>query len=118
MQTYKDLNVWKKSIELTIEIYEVTKFFPSDEKFGLTSQMRRCCVSIPSNIAEGYGRRGQKENANFINIAYGSALELETQIIIANKLEYNTEANWEKIDNLLLDVIKLLYKYRDYLQNK
>lgn len=78
MQTYKDLIVWQKSIELVVEIYKITSLFPSEEKFGLVSQMRRCSVSISSNIAEGYARRNKKENANFVNISYGSATELET----------------------------------------
>ena len=116
MQTYKDLLVWQKSIELTVELYKVTKLLPQEEKFGLISQMRRCCVSIPSNIAEGYARRGKKENANFINIAYGSAVELETQIIISKKLEFLNESSWQKIDTILIEVLKLLYNYRKYLQ--
>ncbi len=116
MQTYKDLMVWQKSIELTVKLYEVTKLLPTEERFGLISQMRRCCVSIPSNIAEGYARRGKKENANFINIAYGSAVELETQVIIAKKLNFIDDSYWNRIDEILLEVLKLLYNYRKYLQ--
>ncbi len=116
MQTYKDLNVWKKSIDLTIEIYRITKLFPVDERFGLISQMRRCCVSIPSNITEGYARRGRKENAHFVNIAYGSASELETQIIISKKLKFIPEREWVKTEKLLLETLKLLYNYRGHLQ--
>lgn len=95
MQTYKDLLVWQKSIDLVIEIYTVTSSFPSEEKFGLVSQMRRAAVSIPSNIAEGYARKNRKENAQFVNIAFGSGTELETQIIIAQRLAFSN-IQWEK----------------------
>jgi len=115
MQTYKDLIVWQKSIKLTVEIYRLTALFPSEEKFGITSQMRRCVISIPSNVAEGFGRRGKKENAQFINIAYGSATELETQIIIAKELKLALIKEWRKAEQLLEDVLKLLYNYRVYL---
>ena len=77
--------------------------------------MRRCVISIPSNVAEGFGRRGKKENAQFINIAYGSATELETQIIIAKELKLALIKEWRKAEQLLEDVLKLLYNYRVYL---
>jgi len=114
--TYKDLIVWQKSIELVIEVYRLTTLFPSEEKFGLVSQMRRCTVSVPSNIAEGFARRNKKENAQFINIAYGSAIELETQIIISKKLAFLNLVQWEKTDGLLNEVLRMLYKYRDVLK--
>ena len=116
MQTYKDLTVWNKSIELTMEIYRLTKLFPQEEKFGLVSQMRRCAVSIPSNIAEGFARRGKRENAQFINISYGSATEFETQIIISKKLNFFEEDNWCETQKLLEEILKLLYNYRAYLK--
>lgn len=115
MQTYKDLIVWQKSIALTVEIYRVTALFPSNERFSLVSQMRRAVVSIPSNIAEGYGRRGAKENAHAINIAYGSATELETQVIIAKQTNMVDIGQWSVTDTLLQEVLKLLYNYRAYL---
>ncbi len=113
MSTYKDLIVWQKFIQLVVEIYKLTKLFPSEEKFGLISQMRRCAVSISSNTAEGYARNNKKENANFINIAYGSATELETQIIISKELELIEENKWQITDGLLLEVLRMLYKYRE-----
>ncbi len=82
IQSYKDLVVWQKSIELVNEIYTITKQFPKTEMFVLASQMQRSGVSIPSNIAEGFGRKGSKEFVQFLYIAYASSLELETQIII------------------------------------
>lgn len=115
MQTYKDLIVWQKSIELVLEIYKITGQFPNDEKFGLVSQMRRCSVSVPSNIAEGYARKNRKENAQFVNISFGSATELETQIIISKKLNFLEETQWNKIDKLLDEILRMLYRYRESL---
>jgi four helix bundle protein len=88
MHNYKELNVWKRSIKLTVEVYKLSKLFPSDEKFGLTSQIRKCSVSVPSNIAEGAGRRTDGEFVNFLGIAHGSICELETQLYVALELEY------------------------------
>jgi len=77
--------------------------------------MKRCSISIPSNIAEGYARKNKKENAHFINISFGSATELETQIIISKKLNFINNNQWEKVDQLLLEVLRMLYKYRQAL---
>ena len=85
---HKDLDVWKKSIELVTEIYSVTSNFPNEEKFGIVSQIRRAAVSIPSNIAEGCARYSDKEALHFLDIAAGSLAELETQLIIANNLGF------------------------------
>lgn len=85
---HKDLEAWKLSIELVTDIYEITKQFPQTEIYGLTNQMRRCAVSIPSNLAEGAARATQKETLRFIDIAIGSLAELETQVIIAQNLNY------------------------------
>jgi len=115
MNSYKDLLVWQKSIDLVVEIYHLTKLFPVEEKFCLVSQMRRSVVSITSNIAEGYARKNRRENAQFINIAYGSAVELETQIIISCKLNIINNNQWEKASSLLIEVQKMLYRYRETL---
>ena len=88
MKTHKDLIVWKKGIELVKVIYLITDDFPKSEQFGLVSQMRRCAVSIPSNIAEGCGRNSDKELIQFLYIALGSSSELETQIIISSELNF------------------------------
>ena len=77
--------------------------------------MKRCSISIPSNIAERYARKNKKENAHFINISFGSATELETQIIISKKLNFINNNQWEKVDQLLLEVLRMLYKYRQAL---
>ena len=86
MNQFKNLKVWQRAIDLVVQVYELTSKFPDKEKFGLTNQINRCSVSIVSNIAEGAGRNSKKEFNNFLGIALGSTCELETQLIIANKL--------------------------------
>ncbi|MDO8621003.1 MAG: four helix bundle protein [Candidatus Levybacteria bacterium] len=108
MATYKELIVWKKAIELVKEIYLLTEKFPRSEIYGIISQMRRAAVSIPSNIAEGYGRKSPKEYAQFYSIAYGSGLELETQLIISKDLKFVKLQDFTKSDNLLTEVLKML----------
>ncbi len=115
MQSHKELDVWKKSMELTTKIYRITKLLPDTEKFGLITQMRRCCVSIPSNIAEVFGRKFRKENARFVGIAYSSGLELETQISICKNLEFIPGNSWNETENILSSILKMLFKYREYL---
>lgn len=88
MKSHKDLDVWKKSIDLVTEIYSLTTLLPENEKFGLINQMRRCSVSIPSNIAEGAGRQYEKEFRRFLYMALGSLSELETQLIISKNLNF------------------------------
>jgi len=87
VKSYKDLIVWQKGMELVKEVFVLTDKFPRSEVFGITSQMRRAAVAIPSNIAEGYGRKSLAYNHQFFSIAYGSALELETQTIISKDLK-------------------------------
>jgi four helix bundle protein len=94
-RSYKDLEVWKLSIELVKEIYRITEKFPPSEIYGLTNQMRRAAVSIPSNIAEGQERNSAKEFRQFLAIALGSVAEIETQLIIAKEIHYLTEAEVE-----------------------
>ncbi len=91
IKTIRDLKIWRKSIELVKEIYKVTEKFPSGEQYGLVSQMRRAAVSIPSNIAEGFRRKHNKEYKQFLCIALGSSAELETQIVISKELDYIDE---------------------------
>lgn len=91
IQSHKDLVVWQKSIDLVIDIYGLTKTFPREELFGIISQMRRAAVYVPSNIAEGRNRATRKEYRHFLLIAYGSANELETQLLISTRLGYITQ---------------------------
>jgi four helix bundle protein len=106
IESYKQLKVWQRSIELVKEIYQITKQFPKSELYGLYIQMRRSAISIPSNIAEGYRRRGVKEYIRFLSIANASAAELETQIIIS-KFQYSKIA-FRKAESLLEEVQKML----------
>ncbi|MGB6607166.1 MAG: four helix bundle protein, partial [Atribacterota bacterium] len=93
IKNFQDLRIWQIGIEVVKDIYIVTKKFPKEELYGLTSQMRRSAVSVPSNIAEGFRRYHNKEYKQFLHIALGSCAELETQIIIANELDYINEIN-------------------------
>lgn len=86
MNNYKELIIWQKAVDLGVKVYEITKSFPKDEMYGLTSQMRRSAVSISSNIAEGAGRNSKKDFNYFLSISYGSSCELETQAIIAERV--------------------------------
>lgn len=98
INSYKDLIVWQKSFELVIEIYKLTNLFPKSEIYGLVSQMRRCVVSIPSNIAEGFIRKHRKEYAQFISIAFGSGAELETQLLLSKELKFVSEEEFIKFE--------------------
>lgn len=105
---HKKLNVWSDAVNLAQQIYKVTERFPSNEQFGLTSQVRRAAVSIPSNIAEGAARQTKKEFLNFLHIAKGSLSELDTQLEIASRLEYLDQARWEALDERLERIDRML----------
>ena len=104
MHKIEDLKIWKKSIELTKSVYVICADLPSEERFGLISQLKRCAVSIPSNIAEGAGRNSTKEFIHFLSIANGSSYELQTQLILATELNLISE---EKIKPLLTNIIEI-----------
>src|SRR3989344_4380713 len=108
LKSYKELIVWQKAMQLVEEIFILTDNFPKSEIYGIISQMRRAAISIPSNIAEGYGRKSAREYSQFYSIAYGSALELETQLIIAKRLGFADTKRFEKSENLLEEVLKML----------
>lgn len=114
IKNFQDLRIWQKGIEVVKDIYILTKIFPKEELYGLTSQMRRSAISIPSNIAEGFRRYHNKEYKQFLYIALGSCAELETQIIIANELDYINETNKteliEKIKYICRMTVKLIQK--------
>ena len=116
-QSYKELIVWQKAMDLVILIYRITEKFPEEEKFGLISQMRRCAVSIPSNIAEGRRRSTRKDYRSFIITAYGSGSELETQIEIAERLKYIDKNDLAKVGGLLEEVMKMLNKFLSTLKS-
>ena len=118
MKTHKDLDVWKFSINLVIDVYKLLKKFPDDEKYGIISQMKRCSVSIPSNIAEGAARSSSKEFAHFLSISLGSLAELETQIIISEKLCFISNENSELLINNLTIIRKMLLGLKRSLKDK
>lgn len=110
LESYQQLTVWQKSIELVVEIYKLTESFPKTEVFGLTSQIKRSAISIPSNIAEDYSRKHRQEYIQFARISYGSGAELETQLLIAKKLNFVDANKFEKSDILLNEIMKMLNK--------
>jgi four helix bundle protein len=107
-QSFRDLVVWQRAIELTLAVYKVTSGFPDSERFGLTNQMRRAAVSVASNIAEGYGRSTKGEYILFLGHARGSCSEIETQIVIAKALTFGTPPNIALAESLCRDVGRLL----------
>jgi four helix bundle protein len=108
MNNYKELKVWQKSIDLSTEVYKLTSSFPKEEIYGLTSQIRRSVISISSNIAEGSGRASNKDFGHFLSISLGSAFELETQIIIAEKLNMIEMELTGKIQNEIIEIQKMI----------
>ena len=116
MHSYKELKVWQQSVDLAEVIYKLTKAFPDSEKFGLTSQMRRCSVSIASNIAEGAGRNSPKEFAVFLGYAYGSSCELETQMLIANKIDLIDKVDKENFDSAIESIQKMIFSLKKTLK--
>ena len=118
IHSYKDLVVWKKAMELVVLIYELTEKFPSSELYGLTSQMRRAAISIPSNIAEGRRRGSKKEFLRFLLNAYGSGAELETQLEIAKRLPKTKNLDYNKVCPLLEEIMKMLNRMIKMLNSK
>ena len=108
LKSYKELVVWQKAYQLVLEIYKITQGYPKTETFGLAQQMRRAAVSIPSNIAEGYGRKHRTEYHRFLTIAYGSLSELETQYLLSIDLGYIRQN--DVIETRLTEVAKMLYR--------
>ena len=106
--THKDLIVWQQSMNIAVDVYSITRDFPKSEEFGLVSQMRRAVVSIPSNIAEGYGRGSRKELQHFLEISVGSASELETQVLISKRIGYMDTDVADDFCEKLNQIIKML----------
>ena len=109
MHNFKELKVWKAGIEISKITFQLSRSFPSEEKYGLISQMVRAAVSIPSNIAEGCGRKSNKELHQFLNIALGSSFELETQLIIAKEFDYITQEILDAASLQINDIQKMIY---------
>jgi four helix bundle protein len=118
IRTYRDLLVWQKSMALVTEVYKTTRSFPKDEIYGLAGQMRRCATSIPSNIAEGYGRNSSSDYVRFLRITMGSLYELQTQLDISLNLRYVTEDCHGKLFESSREVERMLSSLMRKLENK
>jgi four helix bundle protein len=117
VRNYRDLKVWEKAHELTLQLYLVTKRFPKDELYGLTSQMRRCCISIEANLAEGCGRRSDPELARFLRIAMGSASELDCHLLLSKDLKYMSEGDYKKNHPNLSEVRRMLTSFLEAIES-
>ncbi len=118
LKNYKELIVWKKSYALCLDIYRITGKFPKEEKFTLVSQVRRSAVSVPSNIAEGYGRKTTADYIRFLYIAYGSLCELETQIMLSGDLNYLEGSNLVDLKTDIAEVERMLKALIRSLEHK
>jgi four helix bundle protein len=118
LKNYKELKVWQKSYQFCLDIYKLTKGFSKEERYGLTSQIRRSAVSVPSNIAEGYGRKSTPEYLRFLYIAYGSNCELETQLLLTGDLGYIKSDKFKEIQKDLAEVERMLKALIKSLENK
>lgn len=117
-ESFKDLVVWQRAVELTLEVYRFTSTFPNSERFGLTSQLRRASVSVASNIAEGYGRSTKGEYLLFLGHARGSNSEVETQLVIARGLRFGSQEMLESTEQLRSEVGRMLGALMRSLRNK
>lgn len=118
MHNFRELKIWQESMELAKEIYIATKSFPSSELYGLTSQINRCAVSIPSNIAEGAGRNSDKELNQFLSISLGSAFELETQLILAHSFNFIQQENFNKLITEITKIQRMINGFKQSLKEK
>jgi four helix bundle protein len=115
VQSFRDLKVWQKSMELATTVYRLTQRFPREETYGITAQMRRSAVSMPSNIAEGHGRLGQREYRQFLSVARGSNFELQTQIEIARSIGLGEPVDLDKAEALSHEIGKMIYAIAEKL---
>jgi len=118
VKSYRELIAWQKAMDLAVQVYELTKTFPREEIYGLTSQLRRAAVSVPSNIAEGQGRRTTKEFQRFLGYAYGSLQEIETQIMLAARLGYVRDEQESQLLEQWAEVGKLINGLSNALRRK
>jgi four helix bundle protein len=116
MHNLKELKIWNRAIDLAVDVYKATSTFPTDERFGLISQSRRAAVSIPSNIAEGAGRNSDKEFSHFLGIANGSSYELQTQLVISNKLTLLDNGLMEDLLTQIDELQKMNYSFQQRLK--
>ena len=118
MQDFKKLKIWQRSHQLVLKIYSVTKRFPTEERYGITSQIRRSSTSIPTNIAEGAGRKGNVEFARFIEIAFSSAAEVEYLLMLSKDLDYISSDEYRKLSDELAEIMRMLSSFLKKLETK
>jgi four helix bundle protein len=118
MSNYKKLDIWNLSMQTVKEVYDLTKSYPLEERYGLVSQTNRAAISIPSNIAEGFGRNHKKDTIQFLHISRGSAYEVETLLNVAFILNIIDEVSYNKVNQILERVLKVINGYINYLENK
>lgn len=118
MRSHHNLDAWKKSVDFVVMVYKLTETFPKEEKFSLTSQIRRASVSIPANIAEGAARKSDKEFLQFLHISQGSTSEIETEILIAHRLGYLNKADFESLNKSLGDIGRMITGLSNHLKRK
>jgi four helix bundle protein len=119
INSYKDLLIWQKGIDLAVDVYSLTGDFPEAERFALTSQIKRSASSIPANIAEGYGRQSTKSYSQFVKISRGSLFELETHLILAERLDYIVETElYNKIKDQIIEEGKMINSFIKKLDDK
>ena len=117
MRDFHKLGIWQRSHQLTLDVYKASKTFPKDESFGMTSQIRRAASSIPTNIAEGCGRSSNKDYAHFLQIAIGSASEVEYELLLAHDLEYINDESFNKLTSETIAIRKMIIKYQSELKD-
>jgi four helix bundle protein len=118
MRPHEKLEAWSAAMDFVVEVYRSTETFPKEEKFGLTSQIRRAAVSVPANIAEGAARQSDKEFIHFLSNAQGSASELETELIIAYRLEYLTQSRFDELQSMLDKIGRLITGLSRHLKRR
>lgn len=118
MHNLEKLKVWNLSMVLVVKIYQELTIIPTDQRFGLTSQIKRCTVSIPSNIAEGAGRNGDREFYHFLNSAYASSYELQTQVILLQRLNFISQNSSDSILSDLLEIQKMIFVFKENIKKK
>jgi four helix bundle protein len=118
INSYRDLDVWKQSRQLVKSVYQLSRSFPKEEQFGLTNQLRRAAISVPSNIAEGSGRNHSKDSIQFFFIARGSLYEIETQLIISSDLEYISDSHLKEVLEQVTRCKKLINGFINYFQKQ
>ncbi len=115
MHNFKELKIWNRAMDMVVEVYKTTEKFPSEEKYGITSQIRRSAVSVPSNVAEGAGKNSDKDFVRFLSIAQGSSYELQTQLILSQRLGFINKDNCDAIVNDISEIQKMNYRFQESL---